>query len=92
MLSLFYYDQKKITIKFANYSHRLDILHNFFSSISVQRCSLVRIGGIPEPFAQDQTVPIAVGSTVAVVSVMVVLGYALWRNLSTRKTEYDTME
>lgn len=53
---------------------------------------MVRIGGIPEPFAQDQTVPIAVGSTVAVVSVMVVLGYALWRNLAKRKTEYDTME
>ncbi|XP_035215812.1 lysosome-associated membrane glycoprotein 5-like [Stegodyphus dumicola] len=57
-----------------------------------QRCSLVRIGGVPEPFAQDQTVPIAVGSTLAVVSVLVVIGYALWRNMAVRKTEYDTME
>ncbi|CAL1281732.1 unnamed protein product [Larinioides sclopetarius] len=57
-----------------------------------QRCSLVRIGGLPEPFAQDETVPIAVGSTLAVMAVLVVIGYALWRNLSARKTDYDYME
>ncbi|XP_054712967.1 lysosome-associated membrane glycoprotein 5-like [Uloborus diversus] len=67
-----------------------DVQNAKFSQI--QRCSLVRIGGIPEPFGQDETVPIAVGSTLAVVSVLVVIGYALWRNLSTRKTDYDTME
>ncbi|KAG8187744.1 hypothetical protein JTE90_015614 [Oedothorax gibbosus] len=57
-----------------------------------QRCSLVRIGGLPEPFAQDETVPIAVGSTLAVMAVLVVIGYALWRNLATRRTDYDTVE
>ncbi|XP_042909596.1 lysosome-associated membrane glycoprotein 5 isoform X1 [Parasteatoda tepidariorum] len=57
-----------------------------------QRCSLVRIGGLPEPFGLDETVPIAVGSTLAVMSVLVVLGYALWRNVATRKTDYDTVE
>lgn len=67
-----------------------DVEHGKFST--AQRCSLVRIGGIPEPFAQDETVPIAVGSTLAVVSVLVVIGYALWRNMATRKADYDTME
>lgn len=58
----------------------------------VQRCSQVRIGGMPEPFAQDETVPIAVGSTLTVLAIIVILGYALHRSMAIQRVDYSTME
>ncbi|XP_023216311.1 lysosome-associated membrane glycoprotein 5-like [Centruroides sculpturatus] len=58
----------------------------------VQRCSQVRIGGMPEPFAQDETVPIAVGSTLTVLAIIVILGYALHRSMAVQRVDYSTME
>ncbi|UYV74783.1 LAMP5 [Cordylochernes scorpioides] len=58
--------------------------------VAVHRCSQVRIGGLPEPFSQNETV--AVGSILAVLSVTVILAYALYRNMTARRMDYDTME
>jgi hypothetical protein len=41
---------------------------------------------------RDETVPIAVGSTLAVVVLLTVSGYAGYRYFKVKKIEYDTME
>lgn len=55
------------------------------------RCSQVRMAGVQDPFPQDETVPIAVGSTLAVAAVAVVVGYALYRSVFVRRVDYNTM-
>ncbi|XP_013780891.1 lysosome-associated membrane glycoprotein 5-like [Limulus polyphemus] len=67
-----------------------DVKNGVFSA--VQRCSQVKIGGMVEPFSQDETVPIAVGSTLAVMAILVVLGYAIYRSVMVRRVDYTTME
>ncbi|XP_064484141.1 lysosome-associated membrane glycoprotein 1-like [Ornithodoros turicata] len=55
------------------------------------RCSQVRMAGVQDPFPQDETVPIAVGSTLAVMAVAVVVGYAIYRSVLIRRVDYNTM-
>ncbi|CAN8031143.1 unnamed protein product, partial [Ixodes persulcatus] len=55
------------------------------------RCSQVRMAGVQDPFPQDETVPIVVGSTLAVAAVAVVVGYALYRSVFVRRVDYNTM-
>lgn len=49
------------------------------------------MAGVQDPFPQDETVPIAVGSTLAVAAVAVVVGYALYRSVFVRRVDYNTM-
>lgn len=61
------------------------------TSFPAHRCSQVRMAGVQDPFPQDETVPIAVGSTLAVAAVAVVVGYALYRSVFVRRVDYNTM-
>ncbi|XP_043190726.1 uncharacterized protein LOC122364432 [Amphibalanus amphitrite] len=40
----------------------------------------------------NETVPLAVGSTLATVTVLTIAGYAVWRHFKVKKFNYDTME
>jgi hypothetical protein len=41
---------------------------------------------------RDETAPIAVGSTLAVVVLLTVTGYGVYRYVKIKKVQYDTME
>ena len=40
----------------------------------------------------NETVPMAVGSTLAAVTILTIAGYAVWRHFKVKKFNYDTME
>jgi hypothetical protein len=60
------------------------------------RCSNVGFGsGVQAPisisFEQDDSVPVIVGSITIMVSILVVIGYAVYRSWFVRRVDYDTM-
>lgn len=63
---------------------------------SVSRCSSVSFGsGVQAPLyvtlEQDDSVPVIVGSITCMVSILVVIGYAVYRSWFVRRVDYDTM-
>jgi len=57
------------------------------SDVAVYECSPG--GGLA---FRDETAPIAVGSTLAVVVLLTVTGYGVYRYVRIKKVQYDTME
>ena len=63
---------------------------------TVARCSSVGFGsGVASPIyvtlEQDDSVPVIVGSITCMVSILVVIGYAVYRSWFVRRVDYDTM-
>lgn len=64
--------------------------------ITVNRCGQVGFGsGVPAPIyislEQDDSVPVIVGSITIMVSILLVVGYAVYRSWFVRRVDYDTM-
>ncbi|GFT57904.1 lysosome-associated membrane glycoprotein 5 [Nephila pilipes] len=59
----------------------------------VHRCSKVIIDGLEEtPFVQDETVPLAVGCTLALITLFILVGFSIHRAYHAAKVDYNSME
>ncbi|OQR79794.1 hypothetical protein BIW11_00108 [Tropilaelaps mercedesae] len=58
----------------------------------LSRCQQVAMAHTLDPYNYDRTVPVAVGSTLAGVSIATVVGYALYRSVFARKVDYGAMQ
>ncbi|GIY83592.1 lysosome-associated membrane glycoprotein 5 [Caerostris darwini] len=57
------------------------------------RCSKVIIDGLEEtPFVQDETVPLAVGCTLALITLFILVGFSVHRAYNAAKVDYNSME
>ncbi|GFR18298.1 lysosome-associated membrane glycoprotein 5 [Trichonephila clavata] len=60
---------------------------------SVHRCNKVIIDGLEEtPFVQDETVPLAVGCTLALITLFILVGFSIHRAYHAAKVDYNSME
>lgn len=64
--------------------------------ISVARCSQVSFGsGVPVPLyvslEQDDSVPVVVGTLTVIVSILVIVGYAVYKSWVFKQVDYDNM-
>lgn len=51
------------------------------------------IGGLEEePFFQDETIPLAVGLTLALITLSILTGFSVHRAYHAAKVDYNTME
>ncbi|KAG1666867.1 Lysosome-associated membrane glycoprotein 5 [Nymphon striatum] len=66
-----------------------DVIKGDYSTGS--RCDQVSYGYGPEPYV-DKTVPIAVGSSLAVLTLLCIIGYAIKRSIHERRVQYSNME
>lgn len=65
----------------------------YFYPGTVHRCNQVVFGGLDEePFVQDETVPLAVGCTLALITLLILVGFAVHRAYHAAKVDYNTME
>ncbi|XP_022657343.1 lysosome-associated membrane glycoprotein 5-like [Varroa destructor] len=58
----------------------------------LSRCQQVAMAHTLDPYNYDRTVPVAVGSTLAGVSIATVVGYALYRSVFARKVDYGAVQ
>ncbi|GFX36675.1 lysosome-associated membrane glycoprotein 5 [Trichonephila clavipes] len=59
----------------------------------VHRCNKVIIDGLEEtPFVQDETVPLAVGCTLALITLFILVGFSIHRAYHAAKVDYNSME
>lgn len=75
-----------------------NFLKNFsrFSNYLVSRCSQVSFGsGVAAPLyvslEQDDSVPVVVGTLTVIVSILVIVGYAVYKSWVFKPVDYDTM-
>lgn len=59
---------------------------------AAHHCSFVTFDGVIEPLPEDETVPIAVGGTLAVMVLSLVTGFAAYRWITSKRVDYNTME
>ena len=68
-------------------------MHDVFDFVLGHRCNQVVIGGPDEePFVQDETVPLAVGCTLALITLLILVGFSVHRAYNAAKVDYNTME
>lgn len=65
-------------------------------SFKVARCSRVSFGsGVPVPLymslEQDDSVPVVVGTLTVIVSILVIVGYAVYKSWVFKQVDYDNM-
>lgn len=60
---------------------------------TIHRCNRVDFGGLDEePFVQDETVPLAVGCTLALITLLILVGFSVHRAYNAAKVDYNTVE
>ncbi|XP_022243614.1 lysosome-associated membrane glycoprotein 5-like [Limulus polyphemus] len=59
---------------------------------AAHHCSFLTFDGMIEPLPQDETIPIAVGGTLAVIVLILVTGFAAYRWITSKRVDYNTME
>ena len=67
-----------------------------FFVLLVSRCSQVSFGsGVPAPlyvsYEQDDSVPVVVGTLTVIVSILVIVGYAVYKSWVFKQVDYDNM-
>ncbi|XP_054169082.1 lysosome-associated membrane glycoprotein 5-like [Oppia nitens] len=89
-------DKQTVVVRLANVElQAFQIEKGKFAPVS--RCSSVGFGsGVQAPIytltlEQDDSVPVVVGSITIMVSILVVVGYAVYRSWFTSRVDYDTM-
>lgn len=69
---------------------------DYFEILLVNRCSQVSFGsGVPAPLyismEQDDSVPVVVGTLTVIVSILVIVGYAVYKSWVFKQVDYDNM-
>lgn len=83
--------EKKVIVSLKNVEIQpYGIVNGQFSE--AYQCNQISVESEPEIINRDETVPIAVGSTFAVLTLIGVSGYAIYRTITARRVDYSTME
>lgn len=90
VITLFRVDKKVVTIRLKDVHIQPYAVQKGRFSTS-HRCNQVVIGGPDEPFVQDETIPLAVGCTLAIITLMILVGFSVHRAYTAAKVDYNTM-